>query len=679
MTYYGLGRKGEDPMPTRRGSGRTQYSAVPDFPEARLVQWRRNETNPGFEAQFRLLTGQWSQFVSLPTTDIEEARRLARVGVWRLREGKPPVERQRVGDPVPMRAIIQPGPGAPAQPGRLPKPRTAKVERDFSHAADVAIKALEAAKHQFIEEVTGEPGRRSLLKGDPRAKKLAAFNIPLGRIQNLLIPAFGGRDVRDVDHDVVAEFAAKYRVTRRVHHEDGRVEIIKALPKGPTVMGIDTALAKVFKAANRLKWMDGRPRPKILLSDFTPSTSAQRPELTLNEMKFLLAQMTDAWVLENRLAVTRENRRLLRVWVALLATTGARPGTELSLLQWNRVSAPGGELQVKIRGGKTKTERVVAVDERIWPVTPLLNDLRRHQGHPSGERFVFTRPDGSLPIFTQMCAELLEEFGLRKTQDGQTRVAYSARHGFATSLLDQGTSPYDTALLLGTSLGQIEGTYSHRLALNAFRALRSRLSPDANPAAAIERATPEEKRDLVQAYEQMLAVETQRAEIVDRTPGASSGGFLLWEDGLGKTEHTVMRLLRELSNRAEGPATRTLLVVPDWPPFTPETPDEAREITAPAGPVFDNLQTQASEGPANGGSESYMGRDLRLGNLKPRVRVPARSSEQLPDPAPGHGDGLQNAREAMSPAASLDEPAEPPRAETNETGSRWSPDCRRPP
>jgi len=175
---------------------------------------------------------------------------------------------------------------------------------------------------------------------------------------------------------------------------------------------------------------------------------------------------TDSWV------NTDPHRRLIRVYIALLATAGFRPGLELTRTIIGDVTFEAQEgvdvilIHVRKNAGKRKKERYTTVYEgSVFPVRAWLKDLvewRKAQGAKIQDTLFECEGKGTIEqrMFRQVQQVLNAAKELTDPMTGAERSGYSIRHYFATACIDRGLSYAKIAAWMGTSEQMIELHYN---------------------------------------------------------------------------------------------------------------------------------------------------------------------------------------------------------------------------
>ena len=163
------------------------------------------------------------------------------------------------------------------------------------------------------------------------------------------------------------------------------------------------------------------------------------------------AEPRQRWLTDDELRALMTACQLphLRLYVALGAATGARPGAILDLT-WDRVDLATGRITFGVPGARTTRKRRAVV-----PITPalaaILASAERNGPHViqvRGERVASVKK-----AFRSACTAA----GL-----GAEVTPYTLRHTAASRALQSGSSPWQVARLLGhTDTRMIDRTYGH--------------------------------------------------------------------------------------------------------------------------------------------------------------------------------------------------------------------------
>lgn len=298
-------------------------------------------------------------------------------------------------------------------------------------------------------------------------------------IERVLVPAFGSQAVEKITDGHLDAFLRSYRVRSRRD----------PLPKAPaqsTVGNLNHALKQITDEAVAKNLLQRRDAKKIRFSKegFEPETP--RPWITQDDLEVLARHMSAEWMEARRTVktptgmlvecpgkqVSQENRYLLRAYVAVAATTGMRPGTEMNRLRWNQVifdeHSSGGRshkiirIVILRRQGKVKSDReAIAYEHDIFDVRKILTALKSWSS-AKPDRFAFARPsDGVVPNLSTLFSDTLRDAGiLIDPETNEQRTLYSLRHYYATQSLLRGTNEHFLARVMGTSTTMLDQYYS---------------------------------------------------------------------------------------------------------------------------------------------------------------------------------------------------------------------------
>jgi integrase len=352
---------------------------------------------------------------------------------------------------------------------KTPEPPKPNVQHPFRLYAERAIAKLKEQAIQADAEAVG--------KGHN-------FLAIARRIENDLIPHWGDTDITAMTEHTLNDWVAdEYRVEDtdatvarygRQGRSEGRQKVWKK-PSATTLGNLDWALRHVWMEAVGDKIVDRRHRPmmdKSLGEDGEP-----RPFIDASGVLAVAKVMSDQWVTapsDDGPEHGSDMKRMLRTYVAMIATTGIRAGLEAKRVQIGNVQflTQHGQKVILIyvvkRQGKHGKGRSVIVYEGdpAFNIRKLLADhiaWRRSQG-ASDRDYLFAWPDGSFPVLRDALNTVLTKAdALVDPMTGERRVAYSFRHYFATKLIEQGLSLPVIAEWLGTSSAMVERHYNRFL------------------------------------------------------------------------------------------------------------------------------------------------------------------------------------------------------------------------
>jgi integrase len=411
----------------------------------RLHQFRRNAADDIWCATFKI-NGHWEtrKPVSLATRDFDEACEVARDKFTLAENGEGVASVLRAYKPQ------EPEAATPAVP-----------EHAFRIYAEVAIAKL---RQEAVEADAAVPG-----KGHN-------FRTLAHRIENDLLPRWGNVAITAITEHMLNDWIADdFRVEdsdvtvakygRQPRNADRKV--VWKMPSQTTLGNVDWALLHVWQEAVAAKVVERRKRPiidKSLGLDGEP-----RAFIDAEGVQAVANVMTDAWVAAANGHGT-DMKRMLRCYVAMIATTGIRAGLEAKRVLIGNVrfltqqGTPVILIRVVKHQGKHREPRSVIVYEGdpAFDVRRLLMETkawRISQGATDND-YLFAWADGSFPVFRDALDTLLTAAGaLIDPMTKEKRVAYSFRHYFATKLIGLGLSVAQIAEWLGTSSAMVEKHY----------------------------------------------------------------------------------------------------------------------------------------------------------------------------------------------------------------------------
>jgi integrase len=407
--------------------------------KVRLLNFLRGPDDDGWAAQF-LIDGQWQPRnpAALGTKDWDEACELARDRYAIAAAGQPIVKHR-----------------TPAKPDGH--------ERTFRVYAEPVIARL----RQKAEEAD------ALVPG-----KGHVHNVAARKIEKDLIPKWGEVPIDTITENMLNDwFADEYRVEDveattnkfgRQSRDETRQFIWKKAAR-TTLGNLDWAFREVWLEAVAQKVVDRRARPMIRRVDHGEE-GEPRAFIDAAGVQAVARVMTDAWVHTTN---GTDRKRHLRCYIALIASTGIRPGLEALRIKIGHVvfQTQGGHPVIIIRifrhqGKHPKARGVVVYEGDCFDIRRLLTEhiaWRRSQGAADSDG-LFTWPDGSLPYFRGIQRRvLIGAHALIDPETGDERVAYSFRRYFATKLVELGLSIAQIAEWLGTSSAMVEQHYNRFL------------------------------------------------------------------------------------------------------------------------------------------------------------------------------------------------------------------------
>ena len=295
---------------TKRSSGPSLQVKAHPSPELReriqLLRYRRSATSRVWEARF-LIAGVWSLPVSLREEDETKAS-------W------------RAAAELTRREALH-GLGAVPCKGRV------------VHAfGEVAAEVADLLEKQALET--------SRLQGQGKAQKFAA---PARTIRNILIPEWEHTPVEEMTSLRLNDWMRDFRVGR-----GSGVEQRKASQN--YVGNINDALRKVLLRAVEKGWIRDDQRGTMSKKGFAPPE--RNAAFSTAEVSRLNSGLSDVWIEDAHKGVSRELRRALRAYAALVASSGIRPGVEVEHLEIGQIvfERRGGDdlIRVPVRPDQSK-------------------------------------------------------------------------------------------------------------------------------------------------------------------------------------------------------------------------------------------------------------------------------------------------------------------------------------
>ena len=409
--------------------------------KVRLLNFLRGPEDDSWAAQY-LINGEWTPRnpAALGTRDFDEACERARDRYGLAAAGQPIVT---------PRATV--------------KPKT--VEHAFrTYAAPVVARLRQQAN-----------AADAIAKG-----KGHTFYAAAQQIKRDLLPRWGDTPITTItDNDLndwvadthrvedVAATIAKYGTQPK----GGSRQVVWKKPSVTTLGNLDRAFRFVWLEAVAAGVVDRRNRPKIRKSELG-ADSEQRAFIDAFGVQAVAKLMTDRWVATPNGHGT-DLKRMLRCYLATIASTGIRPGLECKRIKLGNVlfRAQEGRPVIIIRVSKNqgkhpKARGVVVYEGDVFDIRPLLADQiarRRSQGAKDTDD-LFAWPNGNYPYFRDVMRDMLTQANaLTDPMTGEDRTAYSFRHYFATKLIELGLSIAQVAEWLGTSSDMIEAHYNRFL------------------------------------------------------------------------------------------------------------------------------------------------------------------------------------------------------------------------
>ena len=292
-------------------------------------------------------------------------------------------------------------------------------------------------------------------KNGTGAKVYAQFPAIIERYLNKF---FGHYNIDAVNSALVTKF-----------HEWRRSEVGREL-KQSTQNTHNIVLGRIFDKAVELGYMTDYMRPALKNTGVSGEARGFFTHKELLELQTFLAN----WAANSKLDKTRNLRELLCLYVAFVACTGARPGTELKELKWKHfefIEKPTMRvIQVSLPQGKRGPRKLIARNE-LWTVLERLRALHVEFAALSidelvaskCDKYVFRMRNGERPYnFVNAFGDAVRAAGmLTNGRDNYERSLYSLRHYYATERLYENMTDEKLAEQMGTSEAMIRKHYGH--------------------------------------------------------------------------------------------------------------------------------------------------------------------------------------------------------------------------
>jgi len=273
-----------------------------------------------------------------------------------------------------------------------------------------------------------------------------------------LIPFYGNYNVDAITPAVISAF------------HDWRRETVGRELSASAQNNHNTAFNLVMDEAIERGYMTEYMRPAV---KNTGAEAERRAEFSHEELEHLLAY-GPTFIANGRTQRTRMVRELLMIYVAFMAATGMRPGTEAEHLEWRHIDVEVRDgqpvLHFRLQKGKRGARNFVAHNscwlllEKLRQISPDLGDMTLQEVLKKRiAKRVFRMSDGTTPYdFVHTFRQLLNDSGMLNCPvTNKERTLYSLRHYYATQHLLDGTPIHDLAQNMGTSVPMITRHYSH--------------------------------------------------------------------------------------------------------------------------------------------------------------------------------------------------------------------------
>lgn len=309
-------------------------------------------------------------------------------------------------------------------------------------------------KFRAVAEAVNRKFKEQLANGTGK-KTYAQYVIA---IEKYLIPFFGNHNVDNITPKIMSDFHAwrKDKVGRELTQSTQHTH--------------NLALTKVFDFAIEQGYMTEYLRP----SNKNTGVAGEARGTFTHEELIKLQTFLKQWATEGRNEVTRDLRELLCLYVAFLACTGARAGTELKELKWKDIQYVTFDnkkmLQINLSQGKVGARKLIARNE-LWTVLEKLRALHAEFKDitldellaQKNNHYVFRMRNGNRPYnFVNVFGDGIRAAKmLTNGRDKQERSLYSLRHYYATERLYEGVTYEQLSEQMGTSAKMLRDHYQH--------------------------------------------------------------------------------------------------------------------------------------------------------------------------------------------------------------------------
>ena len=339
------------------------------------------------------------------------------------------------------------------------------ISKKFKGVAEIVLSRLEAE----IKAGTAKPSHRDYTSA----------------IRLYLIPFYGAYNVDGITPAVISQF-----------HNWRREQVGREL-SGSAQNNHNAAFNMVFDEAIERGYVREYDRPA---TKNTGTDSDRRAEFSHDELEVLMGSAKD-FIKKGHTSRTREIREVLSIYVAFMAATGMRAGTEAEFLEWRHIDVEVRDgqpiLHFRLQKGKRGARNFVAhhscwlLLERLRQLSPDLSSMTLEEVLKKRiAKRLFRLPDGSVPDNWNKPFRLwLEDTKLLNCPvTNKERSLYSLRHYYATQRLLEGIPIHDLAEQMGTSVIMITKHYSHLTPLMKAKQFAGVVDPQATGDAAKIRA-----------------------------------------------------------------------------------------------------------------------------------------------------------------------------------------------
>ena len=265
------------------------------------------------------------------------------------------------------------------------------------------------------------------------------------RLRLHLVPFFGNMGLSEISPGQIQEYC--------IHRHEETVKKHGKPPARNTMHQEIVVLRQTLKTAVRHRWLDRLPD---LSEPYRASGKiSHRGWFSPDEYKKLYTA-TRQRALHPKNARYKWESEQLHDYVLFMANTGLRPD-EANRLEYRDVKIVADEasqqtiLEIEVRGKRG----VGYCKSMSGAVRPFQRLVERNKPQPTDR--IFPKPH------RELFNTILDEEGLKKDREGQSRTAYSLRHTYICLRLMEGADIYQIAKNCRTSVEMIEKYYASHL------------------------------------------------------------------------------------------------------------------------------------------------------------------------------------------------------------------------
>ena len=235
-------------------------------------------------------------------------------------------------------------------------------------------------------------------------------------------------------------------------------------PAQSSIVNYNSALQFVNLIAVEKGWLPNDPSgfPKMSRKGFRETI--REPAFTNAHIERMANIMDDNWVEQSN------THRIFRAWVAVLASTGIRPGQEVERIRESHVeiTKQGIFITIQANQGKYKKSRITVYRSKAFGKYILMDlfdwrNMNWKNKTDINQASIFANPaTGAIPELHKFFRAFIKDHNLLTDFDtGQDFVPYSFRHFAITDAIRDRHALDFIAKVFGTSQAMIEKHYSH--------------------------------------------------------------------------------------------------------------------------------------------------------------------------------------------------------------------------